>query len=76
MGLEVFGWTFRGENRFLPVEFRRGTDPAGAGDLAGEIAAHLAAGMDSVITDHPVLPGLVPTSEPVVEPTSTAVVAA
>ena len=53
VGLEVFGWTFRGENGFLPLDFRRGTDPAGQGDLAGEIAAHLAAGMDSVITDHP-----------------------
>jgi glycerophosphoryl diester phosphodiesterase len=53
VGLEVFGWTFRRENRFLPLEFRRGTDPAAPGDLAGEIAVHLAAGMDSVITDHP-----------------------
>ena len=53
VGLEVYGWTFRGENRFLPLEFRRGSDPAAQGDLAGEIAVHLAAGMDSVITDHP-----------------------
>ena len=53
VGLEVFGWTFRRENRFLPLDFRRGTDPAAPGDLAGEIAVHLAAGMDSVITDHP-----------------------
>ncbi len=53
VGLEVYGWTFRRENRFLPLEFRRGSDPAGPGDLAGEIAVHLAAGMDSVITDHP-----------------------
>ena len=53
VGLDVFGWTFRRENRFLPVEFRRGPDPAAPGDLAGEIAVHLAAGMDSVITDHP-----------------------
>ncbi|SDV02167.1 glycerophosphoryl diester phosphodiesterase [Microlunatus sagamiharensis] len=53
VGLEVFGWTFRRENRFLPLDFRVGTDPAAPGDLAGEIAVHLAAGMDSVITDHP-----------------------
>ena len=53
VGLDVFGWTFRRENRFLPLEFRRGADPAAPGDLAGEIAVHLAAGMDSVITDHP-----------------------
>ena len=53
VGLEVFGWTFRRENRFLPREFRRGTDPAAPGDLTGEIATYLAAGVDSVITDHP-----------------------
>ncbi|SEP78022.1 glycerophosphodiester phosphodiesterase family protein [Microlunatus flavus] len=53
VGLEVFGWTFRGENGFLPLDFRRGSDPSAQGDLAGEIAVHLAAGMDSVITDHP-----------------------
>ena len=53
VGLEAFGWTFRSENRFLPREFRRGDDPAAAGDLAGEIATFLAAGLDSVITDHP-----------------------
>ena len=53
VGLEVFGWTFRRENRFLPREFRRGTDPAAPGDLPREIATYLAAGMDSVITDHP-----------------------
>ena len=53
MGLEVFGWTFRRENRFLPLDFRRGDDPAAPGDLAGEIATFLAAGLDSVITDHP-----------------------
>ena len=60
VGLEVFGWTFRRENRFLPAEFRRGDDPAAAGDLAGEITAFLTAGLDSVITDHPDLARFVP----------------
>ena len=36
-GLAVVGWTFRRENRFLPADYRIGTDPAGIGDLAGEI---------------------------------------
>lgn len=52
-GLEVHGWTFRAENAFLPVEYKRGEDPAAHGDLAGEIAAYLAAGMDGFFTDHP-----------------------
>ncbi|WP_346731340.1 esterase-like activity of phytase family protein [Aeromicrobium duanguangcaii] len=52
-GLTVHGWTFRRENQFLPVEFRRGADPAGIGDLAGEIRAFLAVGMDGFFTDNP-----------------------
>ena len=60
VGLEVFGWTFHRENCFLPQEFRRGTDPGAPGDLAGEIATFLAAGMDSVITDHPDLARFAP----------------
>lgn len=65
VGLEVFGWTFRRENRFLPAEFRRGAEPGGPGDLAGEITAFLAAGLDSVITDHPDLARFAPLAEPV-----------
>jgi glycerophosphoryl diester phosphodiesterase len=60
VGLEVFGWTFRSENCFLPQEFRRGDDPGSPGDLAGEIATFLAAGLDSVITDHPDLARFTP----------------
>jgi glycerophosphoryl diester phosphodiesterase len=52
-GLTVIGWTFRRENQFLPVEFRSGPDPAAPGDLAGEIRAFLAAGMDAYFTDNP-----------------------
>lgn len=52
-GLPVIGWTFRLENQFLPAEFRRGADPAAPGDLLGEIAAFLDAGMDGFFTDHP-----------------------
>jgi glycerophosphoryl diester phosphodiesterase len=65
VGLEVFGWTFRRENCFLSHEFRRGSDPYAVGDLTGEIATFLAAGMDSVITDHPDLARFAPVSEAV-----------
>jgi glycerophosphoryl diester phosphodiesterase len=52
-GLKVVGWTFRRENSFLPADFRIGTDPAGIGDLAGEINTFLDAEMDSFFTDNP-----------------------
>jgi glycerophosphoryl diester phosphodiesterase len=52
-GLEVHAWTFRVENTFLPRQFRSGTDPAAPGDLAGEIDAFLAAGLDGFFTDNP-----------------------
>jgi glycerophosphoryl diester phosphodiesterase len=49
----VVGWTFRRENSFLPADYRVGTDPAGIGDLAGEINRFLDAGMDAFFTDNP-----------------------
>lgn len=52
-GLQVTGWTFRAENNFLPANFRIGNDPAAAGDMAGEIKAFVAAGMDSLFSDQP-----------------------
>ena len=52
-GLKVVGWTFRRENSFLPADFRSSADPAGIGDLAGEINTFLDAGMDSFFTDNP-----------------------
>lgn len=52
-GLIVHGWTFRRENRFLPLNYRIGTDPIAPGNLEGEIHAFLAAGMDGFFTDNP-----------------------
>lgn len=52
-GLAVHGWTFRAENVFLPAALRRGTAPESHGDLAAEIAAHVAAGIDGLFSDHP-----------------------
>jgi glycerophosphoryl diester phosphodiesterase len=51
--LVVHGFTFRRENCFLPLQFRRGADPAAPGDLAGELDAFTAAGMDGFFVDNP-----------------------
>lgn len=52
-GLAVHAWTFRAENFFLPADFRAGTAPQERGDLAGEVRAFLAEGLDGFFTDHP-----------------------
>jgi glycerophosphoryl diester phosphodiesterase len=52
-GLTVHGYTFRRENFFLPQQYRRGTDPNEAGDLAGEMSAFLATGLDGLFVDNP-----------------------
>lgn len=52
-GLVVHGWTFRAENQFLPAEHRSSADPNAIGDMAGEVRAFVAAGMDGFFTDHP-----------------------
>jgi glycerophosphoryl diester phosphodiesterase len=52
-GLVVHPFTFRRENAFLPLELRSSADPAGAGDLAGELSRFFALGVDGVFTDNP-----------------------
>ena len=52
-GLLVHGWTFRAENSFLPKDLQSGSDAARIGDLAREIKAFLATGMDGFFTDQP-----------------------
>jgi glycerophosphoryl diester phosphodiesterase len=57
-GLQVHAWTFRAENFFLPTELRRG-DPSAPdymrqhGDLADELRAFYATGLDGVFSDFP-----------------------
>jgi glycerophosphoryl diester phosphodiesterase len=53
LGLTVHAWTVRGENRFLPSNLRHGHAPDALGDMAAEVRALLAAGVDGIITDHP-----------------------
>ena len=52
-GLAVHCWTFRAENEFLPAPLRRGTLPAGRGDVEAEIRAYLDSGIDGFFTDQP-----------------------
>ncbi len=52
LGLTVQVWTLRAENRFLPPSRWCGTLAGTRGDLAGDVADFLAAGVDGVITDH------------------------
>ncbi len=54
-GLLVHVWTLRAENEFLPAELRSGADPASRGNLAGEAALFLKAGIDGYFTDHPAI---------------------
>jgi glycerophosphoryl diester phosphodiesterase len=52
-GLLVHVFTLRAENEFLPAEWRIGADPSATGDMAGEAALFLRAGVDGFFTDHP-----------------------
>jgi glycerophosphoryl diester phosphodiesterase len=51
-GLAVHPWTFRRENFFLPLGQRSGLNPAAHGDLATEIKAFIAAGVDGLFSDN------------------------
>jgi len=53
LGLAVHVWTFRAENEFLPDDLKIGSDPAGHGNLEGEIERYLARGIDGFFTDFP-----------------------
>jgi len=53
VGLEVYVYTLRDENRFLPRDYRRGVVPRRIGNPSAEYAAYFSAGVDAVFTDHP-----------------------
>jgi glycerophosphoryl diester phosphodiesterase len=50
-GLAVHPWTFRAENAFLPSPLRVGEAAAEHGNLAAELRAFLACGIDGFFTD-------------------------
>jgi glycerophosphoryl diester phosphodiesterase len=52
-GLVVHAWTFRAENFFLPTDFRSAGGPQARGDMAAEVRAFLAEGLDGLFTDNP-----------------------
>jgi glycerophosphoryl diester phosphodiesterase len=52
-GLTVTPWTLRAENAFLPLQLRRGEDPAGLGDALAEARLLIGMGVDGLITDSP-----------------------
>jgi glycerophosphoryl diester phosphodiesterase len=51
--LDVFCWTLRAENTFLPQHLRRGKSPNALGDAIADATALLELGVDGLITDSP-----------------------
>jgi glycerophosphoryl diester phosphodiesterase len=51
-GLLVHAFTFRNENTFLPLDFRRGSDPAQYGDAFAEYRLFFDQGVDGVFADN------------------------
>lgn len=52
-GLLVHPYTFRNENSFLPLELRRGADPAAWGNAIAEYEQFFDLGVDGVFSDYP-----------------------
>jgi len=52
-GLDVVPYTFRNENAFLPLDFRRGTDPAQYGNAFAEYELFFSLGVDGLFSDNP-----------------------
>lgn len=50
-GLSVVPYTYRAENQFLPLQYRKGTDPNAYGDLLSELREAMLAGVDGFFTD-------------------------
>ncbi|MFT3728387.1 MAG: glycerophosphodiester phosphodiesterase family protein [Terricaulis sp.] len=55
LGLDLFVWTFRPENFFLPAELRRGGDMNTHGDAMAELKQFIDLGVDGVFCDFPSL---------------------
>jgi glycerophosphoryl diester phosphodiesterase len=55
LGLDLWAWTFRPENFFLPAELRRGDDMNAHGDALAELRQFAALGVDAVFCDFPAM---------------------
>ena len=53
LGLQVYAWTLRPENRFLPQVLRKGDDMAAWGNWESAYQSIMALGVDGVFADHP-----------------------
>lgn len=51
--LVLHPYTMRNENTFLPVDYRKGTDPNAYGDVFGALKAYFATGIDGIFSDNP-----------------------
>jgi glycerophosphoryl diester phosphodiesterase len=51
-GLDVFAWTLRPENNFLPKPLRRGGDVAAHGDWERWFTSAMRTGLDGIFADH------------------------
>lgn len=52
-GLEVWAWTFRAQNHWLPDRYDVGSSRRGYGDMAGWIDEYVDLGVDGVVVDEP-----------------------
>ncbi len=52
-GLAVHPWTFRRENFFLSAPLKSSADVTASGDLANELRAFIATGIDGLFSDNP-----------------------
>jgi glycerophosphoryl diester phosphodiesterase len=50
-GLKVVPYTFRAENQFLPVQYRKGTDPNAFGNIFAEFQDLFTVGVDGLFAD-------------------------
>ncbi|MEC4017068.1 glycerophosphodiester phosphodiesterase [Streptomyces sp. H27-D2] len=51
-GLILHPYTMRNENTFLPLDFRRGTDPTAYGDAFGAFKIYFEQGIDGIFSDN------------------------
>ena len=53
LGLKVFCWTLRAENKFVPRQWRDGLDPKSWGNWQGYFESIIETGVDGVFVDQP-----------------------